>query len=86
MEKAQTYYQKAYNKYMDALYLKGLAQVSEELENFEDAICFYEEALELDPYNERIWLNYSKCLFNCEMYEDAVIVIENALYIMTDSA
>ena len=85
-KKAQTYYQKAYNKYKDALYLKGLAQVSEELKNFEDAICFYEEAIELDPYNERIWLNYSKCLFNCEMYEDAVTVIENALYIMTDSA
>ena len=40
----------------------------------------------MDPYNETIWEDYSNCLYNCEMVEDAVSVLESALFVITDSA
>jgi tetratricopeptide (TPR) repeat protein len=84
--KAKKCFKKAYDKYKDAIYLKGLANVEEKLEEFENAIYYYEEAIEMDPYNETIWEDYSNCLYNCEMVEDAVSVLESALFVITDSA
>ena len=84
--KAKKCFKKAYDKYKDAIYLKGLANVEEKLEEFESAIYYYEEAIEMDPYNEAVWEDYSNCLYQCDMVEDAVSVLESALFVMTDSA
>ena len=40
----------------------------------------------MDPYNEAVWEDYSNCLYQCDMVEDAVSVLESALFVMTDSA
>ena len=85
-KKAQRCFEKAYGKYKDAIYLKGLAQVAHKLNEMETAICYYEEAIEMDPYNEVVWEEYSRCLYECEMYDEAVDILENALYVITDSA
>lgn len=83
---AKKCYETALDKYDSEIYWAALANIEQELGNFEDALKFFENAVEGDPYNEALWEAYAYCLMDSGDIEASIATLESGLEIMPKSA
>lgn len=83
---AKKCYATALAKYDSEIYWAALAFVEQELGNYDQALKYYSNSVEGDPYNEALWEAYAHCMIEFGEIEKSIDLLESGLVIMPKSA